>query len=121
MGLRGAQKTRAAPEDVVRREWRMLRRGSVVMAIAFLAVELTGIMPFHGAVRARGQTSDSAEFREGQMFPTMIFPDLGDGGAASVSYFLWKKPRLHMLSPWWAGYRSHPPSWSGVSRPVQQE
>jgi hypothetical protein len=78
----------------------MLRRGSVVMAIAFLAVELTGIIPFYGAVRARAQTSDSAGFRAGQMFPTMIFPYLGDGRPGSVADFRGKKLILHIFASW---------------------
>ncbi len=77
----------------------MLRRGSVVMAIAFSAVELIGIMPFHG-VGARAQTSDSAEFREGQVFPTMIFPYLGDGRPGSVADFRGKKLILHIFASW---------------------
>jgi hypothetical protein len=55
---------------------------------------------FGGTVQARAQDSDSAEFRVGQVFPTMVFPSLEDGRPRSVADFRGKKLILHIFASW---------------------
>ncbi len=54
----------------------MIVRSMQVITARFLAAGLAGIMLFGGAERTLAQSSDSAAFHEGQMFPVMIFPSL---------------------------------------------
>ena len=70
------------------------------MAIVCVAAGTTGIMSFRVAEPTRAQSSDSAEFREGQMFPTIVFPYFDNGRPGSVADFRGKKLILHIFASW---------------------
>jgi hypothetical protein len=67
----------------------MTRWGVRFMIVGLVAVGLTGTM-----------RSDSAEFHEGQMFPTLIFPSLDGSRPGSVADFRGKKLILHIFASW---------------------
>ena len=78
----------------------MIARGMQFIAVGFLAAGLAGVMSFGGAERTAPQSSNSAEFHEGQMFPAMIFPYLDRGRPGSVADFRGKKLILHIFASW---------------------
>ena len=74
--------------------------GMRFIAVGLVAVGLTGIMPVRGAKGTAAESSESAEFHEGQVFPTMIFPPLDRGRPGSVADFRGKKLILHIFASW---------------------
>lgn len=74
--------------------------GMRVVTTAFLAVGLTGIMPFRPAGSAPTQGPDSVELRVGRTFRTTVFPSLEDGRPGSVADFRGKKLILHIFASW---------------------
>jgi len=77
------------------KSWRMR-----FIAIGCVAAGLTGALFFRGADQTRAQSSDSADFRVGQTFPTTVFPSLDGGHPRSVADFRGKKLILHIFASW---------------------
>jgi hypothetical protein len=42
----------------------------------------------------------SADFQEGQPFPVLVLPSLGDGDATSIAEFRGRKIALHVFASW---------------------
>ena len=70
------------------------------MTITLVVTGTAGILYFLPAESVRAQRTDSAEFYEGQVFPTMILPSLDGGRASSVADFRGKKLILHIFASW---------------------
>jgi hypothetical protein len=68
--------------------------------VGLLATGMAGITSFGATERAPALSSDSAEFREAQMFPAMTFPALDGGRPGSVADFRGKKLILHIFASW---------------------
>ena len=68
--------------------------------ITLAAAGTTGITCFGELGSARAQSGDSAEFHEGQIFPTMVFPSLDGNRPGSVADFRGKKLILHIFASW---------------------
>ncbi len=77
----------------------MIRRGMGVLAIAFATAGVTGML-FRVAEGASARSSESAEFHEGRVFPTIVFPTLDGGRPGSVADFRGKKLILHIFASW---------------------
>jgi len=63
-------------------------------------VGTTGILYFLQAESVSAQSADLADFREGQVFPTMVFPSLDGSRPGSVTDFRGKKLILHIFASW---------------------
>jgi hypothetical protein len=87
-------------ERVFEGEAEMIARGIRFIIVGLLATGMAGITSFGGTERALALSSDSAEFREGQVFPAMIFPALDGGRPGSVADFRGKKLILHIFASW---------------------
>jgi hypothetical protein len=82
-----------------------INQGSKMMnlfwtTITLLVVGIMGTMYFRQADSLRGQSADSAEFHEGQIFPTMVLPSLDGNRPGSVADFRGKKLLLHIFASW---------------------
>lgn len=71
-----------------------------IVAIGLTAGGLIGIMLTRNTQQATPPKSSSVEFHEGQMFPTVVLPRLGDGLPGSVADFRAKKLILQIFASW---------------------
>jgi hypothetical protein len=70
------------------------------MAIVLAIVGTIGILYFLQAGSLHAQGVESAEFREGQVFPTTVFPRVDGGRPSSVADFRGNKLILHIFASW---------------------
>jgi hypothetical protein len=70
------------------------------MAIVLAIVGTIGILYFLQAGSLHAQGVESAEFREGQVFPTTVFPGVDGGRPSSVADFRGNKLILHIFASW---------------------
>ena len=70
-----------------------------IITIGLLAAvrETIAALPAQGAP---SQKSSPAEFHEGQMFPTTVFPSVDDGRPRTVADFRGNKLILHIFASW---------------------
>jgi hypothetical protein len=70
------------------------------MIIGFATIGLTAVLSTSGSIGVPARSPNAAEFHEGQMFPTMVFPSLANDRPRSVRDFRGKKLILHIFSSW---------------------
>ena len=78
----------------------MSRLASSMTAMILAMTGVTGILSARGSERAPVQSADAAEFHEGQMFPTEVFPSLDGGRPGSVGDFRGQKLILQIFASW---------------------
>ena len=71
-----------------------------VLTSGLVAAGVTGIIFIRGAEGITFAKPESAEFHEGEMFPTTVFPSLDGGRPGSVADFRGKKLILHIFASW---------------------
>ena len=71
-----------------------------IIAITFAVAGTTGITHFRRPESIHAQSTEIAEFREGQVFPTIVFPSLDGNRPGSVADFRGKKLILHIFASW---------------------
>jgi len=70
------------------------------MTIAVAVASTAVIMYFSQPGSIRAERADSGEFREGQVFPTMVFPSLDGNRSGSIIDFRKRKLILHIFASW---------------------
>ncbi len=78
----------------------MTRWVVAIIAGGLVAAGVTGNMIIRGAEGVTAPKADSAEFHEGEMFPTAVFPSLDGDRPGSVADFRGKKLILHIFASW---------------------
>lgn len=77
-----------------------MRRSWKIFAFAFLTIGASGILLLGPGELALAQSFDAVELREGQAFPTTVFPSLNGNRPSSVADFRGKKLILHIFASW---------------------
>ena len=78
----------------------MTRLDMGTMAMVLTLAGLAGVISARGSDKAPSRSSDAAEFHEGQMFPTTVFPSLDGGRPSSVGDFRGQKLILQIFASW---------------------
>jgi hypothetical protein len=71
-----------------------------ITALALALTGLAGVISARGSDKAPPRSSDATEFKEGQLFPTMVFPSLDGRRPGSVGDFRGQKLILQIFASW---------------------
>ena len=78
----------------------MTRLAIGIMATTLAVTGLTGDVAARGSEKGPDRDPNSAEFHEGEVFPTIVFPSLEGGRPGSVADFRGQKLILQIFASW---------------------